>query len=102
VARYGGEEFAIISPESSKKEGAILAEKLRRIVESTRFPGINQHGGKPITISIGVAAFPEDAQSPTELIRCADEALYAAKRAGRNRVVVYSPNLNAITVQKEK
>ena len=102
VARYGGEEFAIISPESSKKEGTILAEKLRRIVESTRFPGINQHGGKPITISIGVAAFPEDAQSPTELIRCADEALYAAKRAGRNRVVVYSPNLNAITVQKEK
>ncbi len=93
VARYGGEEFAIISPELSKKEGAILAEKLRRIVESTRFPGINHAGGKPITISIGVAAFPEDADNPTDLIRRADEALYAAKRTGRNRVVVYSPEI---------
>ncbi len=96
VARYGGEEFAIISPELNKKEGAILAEKLRRIVENTRFPGINHDGGEPITISVGVAAFPEDADNPTDLIRKADEALYAAKRTGRNRVVIYSPGISTI------
>ncbi len=90
AARYGGEEFAIICPELNKRSGQILAEKLRKIIEKTRHPFTREKG---ITISAGVAAFPEDADTPQDLIRCSDAALYEAKRKGRNRVEVFSPAL---------
>jgi diguanylate cyclase (GGDEF)-like protein len=84
-ARYGGEEFAIILPESDKKGAFVIAERLRAAVENFRFKasdGQTLH----ITISIGVAAYPEDADSPNALIGAADDALYEAKRSGKNRV----------------
>ncbi|NOX38822.1 MAG: diguanylate cyclase [Calditrichaeota bacterium] len=90
AARYGGEEFAIICPELNKRRGQILAEKLRKIIEGTRLPFSQD---TRITISAGVAAFPEDADNPQDLIRCADVALYEAKRKGRNRVQAFSPAL---------
>lgn len=79
VARYGGEEFAIILPATKKQEALVLAERLRKAVEESEEL-------KGITISIGVASFPEDSKEKESLISCADRALYQAKRTGKNKV----------------
>jgi two-component system, cell cycle response regulator len=83
-ARYGGEEFALVLPEGNLEEARTLAEKLRAMVQGTDF----RFDGKsiPVTISIGVAV-RGSTQAPLELVKAADERLYAAKRGGRNRVV---------------
>ncbi|MBT8493298.1 MAG: diguanylate cyclase [Deltaproteobacteria bacterium] len=87
VARYGGEEFAIVLVDTSKLTAAQLAERLRETVEQTDFvaPG---KGSESMTISIGVAAFPDDASNAEALVRAADAALYQAKDGGRNCVVL--------------
>lgn len=85
VARYGGEEFLIALPETSLERARRLAERLRGTVEELRIPA---EGGTEVamTISIGVATYPDHADSFAGLVARADEALYAAKQAGRNRV----------------
>ncbi len=92
VARYGGEEFVILYPAATKAQALKLAESLRKAVESADFP----HGGKQplgrVTISGGVATFPQDSRSSVDLIRAADQALYEAKAAGRNRIEAASQN----------
>ena len=88
VARYGGEEFVILLRGVTLQRAREVAERIRGEVESRHFPGgENQPAGK-VTISIGVAAFPAHADNGDELINSADEALYEAKRGGRNRVCV--------------
>ena len=82
VCRFGGEEFAVMLPETNGENALGVAEKLRREIADFNFPGIP----RSVTISIGVAEFPHHGQSRDELIRAADEALYTAKQAGRNRV----------------
>src|SRR5262249_7827992 len=86
-ARYGGEEFAILCRGVELANAGILAERLRALVAAH---GFEHEGNKlPVTISPGVAAYPEgDAKNSTELIAAADEALYEAKRTGRNRVIL--------------
>ncbi len=88
VARYGGEEFAAVLPSTPSRGAAAVAEVLRLRVESmaTRHP---RAPSGIVTISLGVAtASPGDASSPESLVAMADEALYRAKRAGKNRVEV--------------
>lgn len=92
VARYGGEEFVIVCPELEKNMGIMLAEKLRNIIAQLFVTDGEKLPGEKITISVGVAAYPDDADSPDELIRNADKALYKAKENGRNQVQVYSAN----------
>jgi len=75
VARYGGEEFAILMPETPQEAAVQAAERLRRVVDV---------GGR-VTISLGVASYPQDAQDKETLIARADRALYRAKQAGRNQ-----------------
>ena len=89
-ARYGGEEFGVICRGVTLMNAGILAERLRTMVAGNSF---DHEGHKlPITISVGVAAYPEvDAKTSTELISAADEALYEAKRTGRNRVLLRQP-----------
>ena len=88
VARYGGEEFMILLRGVTVQRATEVAERVRKAVESEHFPGgENQPEGK-VTISIGVASFPEHADTGDELINKADVALYEAKRGGRNRVRV--------------
>lgn len=90
VARFGGEEFSLILPGVSYREGKILAERIRKIIENYHFPfGDCQPDGK-LTISIGVACYPQDAETGFDLIDKADSALYKAKKGGRNKVAVFS------------
>ena len=86
VARYGGEEFIVILPNTSKTKAAVVAEKLRAAVASKAFPGEEAVPGGKLTISTGLAAHPNDATTPQELLERADGALYRAKAQGRNRV----------------
>jgi diguanylate cyclase (GGDEF)-like protein len=87
VARYGGEEFVILYPGASKALAYRLAQGLRRAVESHPFAGAEHQPLGAVTISGGVASYPQDARSEVELIRAADHALYQAKNAGRNRII---------------
>ena len=89
LARYGGEEFAAVLPGTSKEEAMKMAERLREAIEKETG---NAWSGGPkgkITVSLGVASYPEDADEKEKLIYCADAALYEAKRAGKNRVRPY-------------
>jgi diguanylate cyclase (GGDEF)-like protein/PAS domain S-box-containing protein len=91
--RYGGEEFAIILPESTSQDAAIRAEMLRSEVKRMRLHYKKQYLG-PLTMSIGVAAFPEHGSTCDELIKIADRCLYQSKARGRDVVTVARP-LNA-------
>jgi diguanylate cyclase (GGDEF)-like protein len=84
VARYGGEEFVLVLPETDLKGASFVAEKIRRAVAEVPFEFESQT--VDVTISLGVAAYPESGTSARELIAAADDALYQAKRAGKNRV----------------
>lgn len=100
VGRYGGEEFAVALPEAGAEQAMRAAEKLRLAIEATEFraDGVPPDGEPPvrITISLGVASLsPDDDEDEFELIRRADQALYEAKRTGRNRSVLYSKALVA-------
>jgi diguanylate cyclase (GGDEF)-like protein len=88
-ARYGGEEFAMLLPNTSGENAYYVAERVRKTLQSTRYTGLGLPADVNITISVGVATCPRDATSFDELLRLADEALYAAKREGRDRVVLY-------------
>lgn len=90
VARYGGEEFALLLCHTELEGGGIVAERIRRAVEKTPFQWEGQT--LSITISVGVAGLePKAREIPKSLIASADEALYAAKGAGRNRVMLSHP-----------
>ena len=90
AARYGGEELAVILPETGEEGGAELAERLRKMIADI----VHAHGGKTIrkTASLGVSTFDgsDPPLGPDDLVRRADQALYEAKQAGRNRVVVWN------------
>jgi len=103
-ARYGGEEFVIICPETGAEEARLIAERIRRNVADTPFilpshlPSSGEGAGSQgahgvetahVTVSLGCAAFPGDAHTARDLVKKADIALYAAKKAGRNAVRVY-------------
>ena len=86
VARYGGEEFVLLVPECDHQGALLYAERLRSRVETYPFPGREHHPGGKITMSFGVATFPEHGSDAATLLKYADDALYAAKEAGRNPV----------------
>jgi diguanylate cyclase (GGDEF)-like protein len=96
AARYGGEEFSLVLPETEVTAASALAERLRREVERGLGSG-SPVARRPITISVGVASLGPVLQTTHKVIRAADQALYAAKKQGKNRVVVYNtapgPNL---------
>lgn len=90
AARYGGEEFALVLTETAKHEAAKLAERLRVRIESAPLM-LPDHGEQRVTVSLGLATFSRDARDAQALAAAADEALYAAKHAGRNRLCLYQP-----------
>jgi two-component system, cell cycle response regulator len=96
-ARFGGEEFAAFLLDADYSQGLIAAERVRVGIEKHGFPAVRREGGAEpirthhITISIGVASYPEDGRDPIQLVEMADSALYRAKRSGRNQVCAYRP-----------
>jgi diguanylate cyclase (GGDEF)-like protein len=86
VCRWGGEEFFVIAPNISLSEGAIAAERFRKFVEQQTLT--LENNVTTVTISLGVACLDLDSKSKDQLLNEADQALYAAKRGGRNRVAV--------------
>lgn len=88
--RYGGEEFVILLPGTPEFEAVHTAERLRRVIEQHR--GFRDHHGqpRPITVSVGVAVYPDTARTDEVLFTQADEAMYRAKQRGKNQVVLYS------------
>jgi len=86
ACRYGGEEFTVILPETSLKTALDRAEELRQLVHGLHLDHHGQSLG-PITISLGVAVYPQHGKDPDALLRAADAALYEAKHTGRDRVV---------------
>jgi len=90
-ARYGGEEFAIILPETDAKGAHLVAERLRKTVEAYDFPG--QEKALKVTISLGVATFPDHASVKSILIKKADMALYECKGRGRNCSFIYNDSI---------
>ncbi|MBI3932698.1 MAG: sensor domain-containing diguanylate cyclase [Acidobacteria bacterium] len=95
VARFGGEEFVVVFVGAGKELAMRLGEKLRHAVEEQPFPHRGQQPLGAITVSGGVATYPEDSRRAEHLIRCADQALYEAKAAGRNRIFPGEPHFLA-------
>jgi diguanylate cyclase (GGDEF)-like protein len=83
ACRFGGEEFAIIVTETSGEDAFAVADKLRKLISQTAFPGVP----RPVTVTAGVASFPENGTNRDELVKAADTALYTGKQGGRNSVI---------------
>jgi diguanylate cyclase (GGDEF)-like protein len=84
VARFGGEEFVIIAPGTWSVDAAVLGKRIQTAVGHA----VHHADGSEVTVSVGIAGVPEHAATPDDVLRTADEALYLAKRAGRNRVEI--------------
>lgn len=85
VARYGGEEFAVVMPETDAAGALVIAERIRKRVKELAFR--TERGPLSVTLSLGIASFPDDAAEKAELVERADACLYHAKRNGRDRSV---------------
>jgi diguanylate cyclase (GGDEF)-like protein len=85
VARYGGEEFALVMPETDAAGALVIAERIRERVAALAFD--TAQGRLAVTMSLGIATFPEDGAQKAALVERADGCLYEAKRGGRNRAV---------------
>ncbi len=84
VYRYGGEEFAVLLPETDKESAKVVAQKILKNIRKESF-WIGDSTSLYVTVSVGVASFPEDTVYPEQLVSIADVALYKAKRAGKDR-----------------
>jgi diguanylate cyclase (GGDEF)-like protein len=91
MSRYGGEEFLILLPEATKDEAYTVSERLRKQLVEFKVDDLPQ-----LTVSLGIASYPEDGKDVEGLIKKADAALYAAKQAGRNKVVIYDDNMELL------
>ena len=90
VSRYGGEEFGIILPETGIEKSTRVAERILDAVGSNSYPPVERR----ITVSIGIASFPEHATDREDLIQKADLALYSSKEKGKNRFTIYDGSLD--------
>lgn len=86
VCRYGGEEFAVLMGKTNKMEALVIAERIRQSIEKFNFQLEEILPNKQLTLSMGIACYPEDAAKKDELIIHADKALYEAKHQGKNRI----------------
>ncbi len=105
AVRYGGEEFLVLLPETKLAEANDVAERLRKIIEGTYFPHQHHQPNGTLSVSIGISSYPTDSHNEIELIDHADAALYAAKRAGRNRVYSYSDDyffVEQVNIKQQK
>jgi diguanylate cyclase (GGDEF)-like protein len=88
LARFGGDEFIIILPELNKSQARALAEKLCQVISRTKLPARKLTQKVRLTISLGIASYPEDGNDEDQLVKKADKAMYQAKNTGRNTVCI--------------
>jgi len=91
VGRYGGEEFIMVMPNVDRDAALMAAERIRKLIEGTPFEHAEKQPSGSVTVSGGVSVWPMDGSDVETLMRRADDALYEAKRAGRNRVCAWTP-----------
>ncbi len=91
LCRYGGEEFCIFLPGVNTEQAQAIAERLRAEIEANAGAGVRSKADLSVTSSFGLAELTPDLSDPAKLLERADEALYQAKRSGRNRVVTWAP-----------
>lgn len=96
LARIGGQEFALVLPDTGQHDALVVAERLRCLVREEL-----SEDAVPVTISFGIASFPQQAATAASLVRAAEEALHAAKRSGRDRSVLHSPALREDSVREQ-
>lgn len=89
VCRFGGEEFAVLMPQTAKTEAFLVAERIRNNIRDTLSEGWGKYPHRAVTVSMGIASFPEDGETTTELLKNADTALYRAKALGKDRTMLY-------------
>jgi two-component system cell cycle response regulator len=101
IGRFGGEEFIVVMPETPPEEAYQAAERLRLAVAQTIFPGFADDPELVVfkTISLGVATFPSVTHDPQSLVTLADNALYRAKRGGRNQTIQADPE--TLTLERD-
>ena len=90
VARYGGDEFSVIFPETDEKAAFMIIKRLKQVIEETHFDKQEILPGNRVTVSMGLASYPDNAKNKKNLIECADKALYAAKKRSKNILVLSS------------
>jgi diguanylate cyclase (GGDEF)-like protein len=87
IARYGGDDFALLFPNKERESSLLMLERVRESVENRqKFEGVETTFETQVTLSAGIASYPVDARSETELLRKADQAMYQAKEKGGNQV----------------
>ncbi|PIW63424.1 MAG: hypothetical protein COW13_01820 [Candidatus Omnitrophica bacterium CG12_big_fil_rev_8_21_14_0_65_50_5] len=85
ICRYGGEEFSLILTDTNKEQGHAIAERVRKHIEGLAFPTPKSETPLKVTVSLGLAAFPDNASAKDDLIAKADKAMYIAKFSGKNQ-----------------
>jgi diguanylate cyclase (GGDEF)-like protein len=93
VCRYGGEEFTVILPKATRRDAMVIAERIRANIEQFIFASAPDSPPQKITVSLGISTFPDDGTTKSELIKAADEALYDAKRQGKNRSAFFQSKI---------
>lgn len=97
LAKYGGDEFVVILPNSDKIGAFLGAERIREMVENETFIGGGSQPMGKVTLSLGIASYPEHGSTTKEILEKADKAMYFAKQTGRNKTVIYSQDLEEDT-----
>ncbi|MCK4763986.1 MAG: diguanylate cyclase [Candidatus Aminicenantes bacterium] len=92
VARYGGEEFAVILPETAEEKAIKVSERIVSTTRGHEFKLIEGEAPQNLSVTVGLASFPKDAEESRQLIEYSDHALYAGKKAGKDQVSIYSEN----------
>ncbi|GAC1330350.1 MAG: hypothetical protein NVSMB17_07620 [Candidatus Dormibacteria bacterium] len=102
--RFGGEEFLVLLPDTDKEGALMVAEKIRRSADRLSIPRLGSIPGRKVTVSCGVATYPNDCATDEELMRCSDQAMYLAKNLGRNQVIGYGEEsgVSALAKNPEK
>ncbi|GEM_PF-631613 len=93
LAKYGGDEFAVILPNSDKVGAFLAADRLREIVEEEPIIGRESQPSGKLTLSLGISSYPEHGQTVEEILDRADQALFFAKKTGRNKTIIYNEDL---------